>query len=194
MITFEMIIMLLLTAVAMAMDAFAVAICKGLSIGCVKPKHCLITGAWFGGFQALMPLIGYLIGSLFAKYIEAFDHWVAFALLVLIGANMIRESFSKEEEHADASLGFLVMLTMAIATSIDALAVGINFAMGTDVNIWLAIAFIGIITFALSALGVKIGAAFGTKYKSRAELAGGIVLILIATYNILEEYGIIALG
>ncbi len=188
----EMVIMLLLTAVAMAMDAFAVAICKGLSIGDVKPKHCLITGAWFGGFQALMPLIGYLIGSLFAKYIEAFDHWVAFLLLVLIGANMIRESFSKEEERADASLGFAVMLTMAIATSIDALAVGVNFAMDTDVNIWLAITFIGTITFALSALGVKIGAAFGTKYKSRAELAGGIVLVLIAVYNILEEYGIIA--
>ncbi len=191
---FEMIITLFLTAVAMAMDAFAVAICKGLSIGNVKLKHAAITGAWFGGFQAAMPLIGYLVGSLFAKYIEKFDHWVAFILLLLIGANMIKESFSKEESSADASLGFTVMLTMAIATSIDALAIGISYAMSSDVNIWLAITFIGVITFALSALGVKIGSIFGTRYKCRAELAGGIVLILIGTYNLLEDLGVFAFG
>ncbi len=192
----EMMIKLLLTAVAMAMDAFAVSVCKGLSIGNVKPKHGMITGAWFGGFQAGMPLLGYLIGSLFAAYITKFDHWIAFILITLIGLNMIKESFSKESDArpADASLGFTVMLTMAVATSIDALAVGVSYAMDPAVNIWLAITFIGVITFALSAVGVKIGSVFGTKYKSRAELVGGIVLVLIATYNLLEDLGVLAFG
>ena len=182
---------LILTALALSMDAFAVAICKGLSTCKVKPKHMLITGLWFGGFQALMPLIGYWIGSLFESYITAVDHWIAFVLLGLIGANMIKESFSKECSCADASLSFKTMLTMAVATSIDALAVGITFALLPDVNIWAAIGSIGIITFTLSAIGVKIGAIFGSKNKSTAELIGGIVLVLIGTKILLEHLGII---
>lgn len=182
---------LLLTAVALSMDAFAVAVCKGLSTCRVKANHMLITGLWFGGFQALMPLIGYWIGSLFESYITAIDHWIAFSLLGLIGANMIKESFSNECDCTDASFSFKTMLTMAIATSIDALAVGITFALLPDVNIFAAISSIGVITFILSALGVKIGAIFGSKNKSIAELIGGIVLILIGTKILLEHLGVL---
>lgn len=178
---------LIFTAIALAMDAFAVAICKGLSTENVKINHTVITGIWFGGFQAMMPLIGYILGSAFEKYITNFDHWIAFVLLGLLGANMIKEAFSKEEENADASLCFPVMFTMAIATSIDALAVGITFALLPDVNIWSAIGLIGIITFFSSALGVKIGSAFGGKYKKTAELFGGIVLIAIGAKILLEH-------
>jgi len=184
---------LIATAIALSMDAFAVAICKGLSTQKVKLKHMLITGAWFGGFQALMPLIGYILGSAFEKHITRFDHWIAFALLGLLGVNMIREAFSKEEEKADASLSVWVMLTMAIATSIDALAVGITFALLPDVNIWVAIGSIGIITFTLSAIGVKVGSVFGSKYKKVAELGGGIVLIIIGAKILLEHLGILVL-
>lgn len=186
---------LFITAVALSMDAFAVAICKGLSTGRVRIKHIVVVGAWFGGFQALMPLIGYLLGSTFAKYIEPIDHWVAFALLALLGANMIKEALTEgceECEKTDASLGFRVMLTMAIATSIDALAVGISFAMLSDVNIWLAIGFIGVITFTLSGLGTKIGSVFGAKNKKYAELSGGIVLFLMGVKILLEHLGVIA--
>lgn len=183
---------LLITALALSMDAFAVAICKGLSVGQVKAKHMLITGLWFGGFQALMPLIGYLAGSLFDTYITAFDHWIAFVLLALIGANMIKEALSGEEECADASLGFRIMLTMAIATSIDALAVGITFALLPDVNIFYAVLFIGVITFTLSALGVKIGSVFGSKQRKYAELIGGSVLIIIGLKILLEHLGVIS--
>ena len=185
---------LFITAVALSMDAFAVAICKGLSTGNVKIKHMVVVGAWFGGFQALMPLIGYLLGSTFAKYIEPVDHWVAFALLSLLGINMIKEALSgcDECESTDASLAFRVMLTMAIATSIDALAVGISFAMLPDVNILIAIGFIGTITFLLSGIGTKIGSVFGAKNKKYAELAGGIILILMGTKILLEHLGIIA--
>lgn len=185
--TFE----LIATAIALSMDAFAVAICKGLSTEKVKIKHMLITGAWFGGFQALMPLIGYILGSTFEKYITNIDHWIAFVLLGLLGANMIKEAFSKEEENADASLCFSVMLTMAIATSIDALAVGITFALLPDVNIWVAIGSIGLITFTLSAIGVKVGSVFGAKHKRFAELAGGVVLIIIGTKILLEHLGVL---
>ncbi len=178
---------LLITAIGLSMDAFAVSICKGLSVGEVKKKHLLITGSWFGGFQALMPLIGYLVGLSFAKYIESFDHWVAFGLLVLIGANMVRESFSKEENETNASFGFGVMLVMALATSIDALAVGVTFALLPDVNIWLAVTFIGATTFILSAVGVKFGSFFGEKNKSRAELVGGAVLILMGIKILIEH-------
>lgn len=178
---------LIATAVALSMDAFAVAICKGLSTGKVKLKHMLITGIWFGGFQALMPLIGYLLGSTFEKYITPIDHWIAFVLLGLLGANMIKEAFSKEAEEADSSLCFSVMLTMAIATSIDALAVGITFALLPEVNIWVAIGSIGLITFTLSAIGVKVGSVFGAKHKRLAELAGGVVLIIIGTKILLEH-------
>ena len=189
--TFE----LILTAIALSMDAFAVAVCKGLCTENVEIKHMAITGAWFGGFQGLMPLIGFLLGSAFAKYIEPVDHWIAFVLLGLLGANMIKEAFSKEEEACDvnsASFGFKVMFVMAVATSIDALAVGITFALLPDVNIWVAIGSIGVITFLLSAVGVKIGSVFGAKNKKYAELSGGVVLILIGLKILLEHLGIIS--
>lgn len=185
---------LILTAIGLAMDAFAVAICKGLSTCRVKPKHMIVTGLWFGGFQALMPLIGYLLGKTFAEYIESFDHWIAFLLLLLLGLNMLKEALSKEDECSctDASLAFSVMLTMAVATSIDALAVGITYALLPDINIFVAIGSIGVITFALSALGVKIGSVFGAKNKKYAELAGAAVLILIGTKILLEHLGVIS--
>ena len=162
---------LFVLAVGLSMDAFAVAVCKGLAIGKIQWKHVVIVGLWFGGFQALMPLIGYLLGSSFAEYIAAVDHWIAMILLVLIGANMVRESLDKDPAHVNPSLGFKTMLVMAIATSIDALAVGVTFAF-LEVRILPAISFIGVVTFLLSALGVKIGSIFGTRYKSKAVLAG----------------------
>ena len=182
---------LLLTAVALAMDAFAVSICKGLALRKIRLKDCLICGLWFGGFQALMPLIGYLVGSLFANLVTSFDHWIAFILLCIIGANMIHESIKGDEECCDASLGFKTMLLMAIATSIDALAVGVNFAFIPDTNIAAAVIFIGVITCGLSMMGVKLGSIFGTKYKSKAELAGGVILILIGTKILLEHMGVL---
>ena len=176
------------TALALAMDAFSVAICKGLATKDLRPKHMLITGAWFGGFQAIMPLIGYLIASLFSEEVEFIDHWIIFALLALIGANMIKESFEGDECPANAgSFAPLTMLLMALATSIDALGVGITFAFEEEVNIFVAIAFIGIITFILSAVGVKVGAHFGSKYKSKAELIGGIVLVLLGVKTLVEH-------
>ncbi|MBO5278612.1 MAG: manganese efflux pump [Lachnospiraceae bacterium] len=180
---------LFILAIGLAMDAFAVSICKGLSLGKIKWKHMCIAGVWFGGFQALMPVIGYCLGSVFADVITKYDHWAAFILLAIIGANMIKESFGKEEE-IDASMTVKSMLLLAIATSIDALAVGITFAF-MKVNILVAVSFIGVITFICSAVGVKIGSVFGTKYKSKAELFGGVVLILIGLKILLEGVGII---
>lgn len=183
---------LFITAVGLSMDAFAVAISKGLSVKQVKMKHMTIVGLYFGIFQALMPLIGYFIGSKFASYITNFDHWIAFILLALIGINMIRESLSKnDDETPNDSFTFKAMIPMAIATSIDALAVGVSFALLPDVNIWYAVVFIGIITFALSFAGVKIGNIFGLKYKSKAELAGGIILILMGGKILIEHLGLI---
>ncbi len=183
---------LLLIAVGLSMDAFAVAVCKGLSTTALKPKHYAITGAWFGGFQALMPTIGFFIGSVFSKYIESIDHWVILALLCLIGFNMIKEGLSKCETgcDCDASFNFKNMLIMAIATSIDALAVGITFAL-SGANIWFGALLIGAITFSLSAVGLKVGNIFGVKYKSKAEIAGGIILILIGVKILLEHLEII---
>ena len=182
---------LFLIAVGLSMDAFAVSVCKGLSTRELKAKHYLSVGAWFGGFQAGMPLIGYLLGVNFADYISAFDHWIAFGLLVLIGANMIKESLEKEpEKDAGASLAFKTMLVMALATSIDALAVGITFAF-LEVRIVPAVLFIGVTTFVLSGIGVKLGSVFGTKYKSRAEFAGGVILILLGIKILLEHLGVI---
>ena len=181
---------LLVIAIGLSMDACAVSICKGLSVGKVKLKHALICGAWFGAFQALMPLIGYFLGSSFKSYIERFDHWIAFALLTIIGVNMIREALSKEDEECCNSFGFKTMFVMAIATSIDALAVGVTFAF-LGVNILAAVLFIGVITFTLSALGVKIGNIFGAKYKSVSEFVGGAVLILMGLKILLEHLGII---
>lgn len=182
---------LLLIAVGLSMDAFAVSICKGLATKKVSVKHMLIVGLWFGGFQALMPLIGYFLGSTFEEYITRFDHWVAFVLLALIGGNMIREALSGEEEKANDSLGVREMLTLAVATSIDALAVGVTFALLPGVNIAAAVSFIGVITFVISAAGIKVGNAFGTKCKSKAELAGGVILILIGLKILLEHLGVI---
>ncbi len=185
---------LIATAVALSMDAFAVSVCKGISTGKVKIKHMLICGIWFGGFQGLMPLIGYLLGSSFEKYITPVDHWIAFALLGLLGANMIKEALSKKcDESADASLAIPIMLTMALATSIDALAVGITFAILPDVNIWLAVGLIGVITLVLSAIGVKVGSVFGAKFKKPAELGGGIVLVLIGLKILLEHLGVLVI-
>lgn len=182
---------LLLIAVGLSMDAFAVSICKGLATKKVGVKHMLIVGLWFGGFQALMPLIGYFLGSTFEEYITRFDHWVAFVLLALIGGNMIREALSGEEEKANDSLGVREMLTLAVATSIDALAVGVTFALLPGVNIAAAVSFIGVITFVISAAGIKVGNAFGTKCKSKAGLAGGVILILIGLKILFEHLGVI---
>lgn len=180
---------LFILAVGLSMDAFAVSVCKGLSLGKIKPKHMCIAGAWFGGFQALMPLIGYFLGSFFAEMIEKYDHWVAFVLLAIIGGNMIKESFDKDEK-VDSSMDVKSMLLLAIATSIDALAVGVTFAF-LQVQIVPAVSFIGVITFIFSAVGVKIGSLFGTKYKSKAELFGGIVLVLIGIKILLEDIGVL---
>ncbi|MDD7185434.1 MAG: manganese efflux pump MntP family protein [Ruminococcus sp.] len=180
---------LFLLAVGLSMDAFAVSICKGLSMSRISLKKMIITGLWFGGFQALMPLTGYFLGSAFEKYIADFDHWTAFIFLSFIGINMIRESFSKDNQ-VDSSLGFKIMLAMAVATSIDALAVGITFGLLPDVNIIFAVSFIGIVTFIFSAVGVKIGNSFGMKYRSKAEISGGIILILIGTKILIEHLGI----
>lgn len=180
---------LFILSVGLSMDAFAVSVCKGLSLGKIKPKHMCIAGAWFGGFQALMPLIGYFLGSFFAEMIEKYDHWVAFVLLAIIGGNMIKESFGKDEK-VDSSMDVKSMLLLAIATSIDALAVGVTFAF-LQVQIVPAVSFIGVITFIFSAVGVKIGSLFGTKYKSKAELFGGIVLVLIGIKILLEGIGVL---
>ena len=177
---------LFITAVALSMDAFAVSVSKGLSVRRVRLKHGLITGAYFGGFQALMPLLGFFLASSFAEYIRRFDHWIAFGLLALIGANMLREALSGEDEEMNDSFSFKTMLPLAVATSIDALATGVSFAV-TDTNIWLAIALVGATTFALSAAGVKIGNVFGAKYRSGAELAGGLILILMGAKILIEQ-------
>lgn len=182
---------LLLLAVALSMDAFAVAVCKGLAMDKITLRRAAVVGVWFGGFQAGMPLLGWLLGSRFEAYITSIDHWIAFVLLALIGGNMIREALSKGEEEADASLSFLSMLLLAVATSIDALAVGVTFAF-LEVNVWQAVALIGCITFLLSALGVKVGNLFGTRYKSKAEFVGGVVLILLGLKILLEGLGVIA--
>ncbi len=187
---------LFVIAVGLSMDAFAVAICKGLSVPKVKPAHALITGAWFGGFQGLMPLIGYLLGTSFADMIRSVDHWVAFVLLALIGGNMIRESLSKEEEEEEEfdcckkndGFGVKSMFPMAVATSIDALAIGVSFAF-LSVKIGPAITFIGVITFVLSAIGVVVGNVFGVRFKSKAEMAGGIVLVGMGIKILLEHLG-----
>ena len=177
-------------AIALSMDAFAVAVCKGLAMKKATFGKAAIVGAWFGGFQALMPLVGYfaieLIGEFFP--VEQYDHWIALVLLVLIGANMIREALSEEEEEQTDSLRFGNMLMLAFATSIDAMASG---AALPDINVFVAVSIIGILTFAFSAAGVKIGNVFGSKYEKRAEIVGGCILILLGIYNVLEGVGII---
>ena len=183
-------------AAGLSMDAFAVSVCKGLAMKKATLKAEATCGLWFGGFQALMPTIGFFLGALFADAIEAFDHWVAFALLAIIGINMLKEALEKKDESGDdpekdADLSVKTMFLMAVATSIDALAVGISLAMVGSVNIWLAAAFIGICTCLLSALGVKIGNVFGSRYEKKAELAGGVILILLGVKILLEHLGVL---
>ena len=180
---------IVLLAIGLSMDAFAVSVCKGLSAGKISKGNMLIAGLWFGGFQALMPLIGFFLAGIFADSIEKYDHWIAFVLLAVIGGQMIKEAFS-EEENLDASFAAANMLMLAIATSIDALAVGVALAF-LKVNIIQTVSVIGIITFAFSVGGVKIGSVFGMKYKSRAEFVGGVVLVLIGLKILLEGLGII---
>ena len=181
------IVELVLIAIGLSMDAFAVSICKGLATKKVNIKQMATAGIWFGGFQALMPLIGFLLGTTFASAINKFDHWIAFILLVLIGGNMLKEALGKEEADCDCGGSFAIktMFVMAIATSIDALAVGVTFAF-LDVKVWIAVIFIGVITFIMSAIGIKIGNIFGDKYKSKAELLGGIILILLGVKILVE--------
>jgi len=183
---------LFLLAVGLSMDAFAVSVCKGLSVKKAGLKESTVCGVWFGGFQGLMPLLGFLLGSLFAKAIEAFDHWVAFGLLAIIGINMLKEAFSSDcdcENHADFSVK--AMFILAIATSIDALAVGISLAVAGSVNIWTAVALIGATTFTLSALGVKIGNLFGSRFEKKAQVAGGVILIVLGVKILLEHLGVL---
>ena len=177
---------LFIIAVSLSMDAFAVSVCKGLSVGRPRWWHCLICGVWFGGFQALMPLLGWLLGVRFQEVIVSVDHWVAFVLLGLIGFNMVREALSGEEEELDCSFGLRAMFLLAVATSIDALAVGVTFAF-LSVKILPAICLIGVTTLILSCLGVKIGSVFGNRFQSRAELAGGVILILMGIKILLEH-------
>lgn len=184
------IIELFLVAVGLSMDAFAVSICKGLALKNVRLSHSVKAGLWFGGFQALMPIIGFFCGYWFKDYISAFDHWIAFMLLLLLGAKMIKEALSDEEESTEAAMDVKNMLLLAIATSIDALAVGITFAF-LNVNIWYAVTFIGVITFLFSAVGIKIGSLFGTKFKTKAEVTGGVILILMGAKILLEHLGLL---
>ena len=189
----------IILAVGLAMDAFAVSVCKGLAMKKATFKNALICGIWFGGFQGLMPFIGYLLGASFAQYINVISAWIAFALLCLIGGNMIREALSKDEETASADLDIKTMLVMAIATSIDALAVGIAFAcekinilaVNDIVNTLIGVGIIGIITCIISCFGVKIGNLFGSKFKSKAEFCGGLILIFIGVKILLEYFGIL---
>lgn len=177
---------LFIIAVSLSMDAFAVSVCKGLSTGRPRLGHCLSCGGWFGGFQALMPLIGWLLGVRFQGIIVSVDHWVAFGLLSLIGLNMVRESRGGEAEELDCSFSSRAMLPLALATSIDALAVGVTFAF-LQVDIVPAVLFIGVTTFVLSAVGVKVGSIFGDRFKSKAELAGGLILIAMGIKILLEH-------
>ena len=186
---------LFITAVGLSMDAFAVAVCKGLAVKKAGIKQMVLAGLWFGGFQAMMPAIGYLFGSTLREYVEKYDHWIAFIMLGIIGANMIKEALSKEEneESSSASMRAKDMFTLAVATSIDALIVGIGFAFlpKEEMNIVAAVGFIGITTFVLSAAGIKIGNIFGLKFKKKAELAGGIILILMGLKILLEHLEVI---
>ena len=187
-------------AVGLSMDAFAVSVCKGLALPRVSWKECCIAGAWFGGFQALMPLLGYLLGTQFERFVTSVDHWIAFVLLGIIGGNMIREALSKDEDQLDASLACKTMLllavatsidALAVATSIDALAVGITFAFLPGTRIVPAVALIGTITFAFSAAGIRLGSVVGLRFKRKAEFAGGGILILLGTKILLEHLGIL---
>lgn len=186
---------LFLIGVGLSMDAFAVSVCQGLSMTKIRWGHALTVGLYFGGFQALMPFIGWMLGSQFAARIQSFDHWVAFILLMLIGGNMLREALSDEEDEAvDAAIGAGLdhkkLFLMAIATSIDALAIGITFAF-LDTAILPACGIIGTTTFCISVAGVAVGCWFGARYKKRAELTGGVILMLLGVKILLEHLGLI---
>ena len=183
----------LILAVGLSMDAFAVSVCKGLCAQKATLGNSLTCGAWFGGFQALMPTAGFFLGSLFAAYIESFDHWVACLLLVIIGGNMLKEAFEKEEDccSMENGFGFKTMFVMAVATSIDAMAAGISLAMD-GANIWLNALCIGAVTFALSAVGVKTGSFLGAKFQKKAQFLGGVILILLGLKILLEHLGVLA--
>ena len=186
---------LLIIAIVLSLDAFAVSVCKGLATQNIKPRHLISAGLWFGGFQALMPTIGYFLGAAFESYITSIDHWVAFILLSLIGLNMIKESFGDAEENsANDSFSAKTMLVMAVATSIDALAVGITFAFTVETvrHLIFAVSSIGVITFIFSAIGVKLGSIFGTKYNKKATFTGGVILIILGLKLLLEGLGVIA--
>lgn len=188
---------LLLLALGLSMDAFAVSICKGLAMKKATLRAGFTCGIWFGGFQAMMPLIGYWLGSLFAEAIEAVDHWVAFGLLAIIGINMLKEALEKDEDgqacSVDGSVDLSVktMFILAVATSIDALAVGISLAMTGNVNIGAAVLLIGVFTFGMSAVGVKIGNIFGSRFEKKAQMAGGVILILLGVKILLEHMGVL---
>lgn len=177
---------LFIIAVGLSMDAFAVAIAKGLSVQTVRPRHSVCVGSWFGGFQALMPLLGFYLGVTFSRFVESVDHWIAFILLGIIGVNMLREAASCEKVVPDPDFSARTMFLMAVATSIDALAVGVSFAV-LSVEIWSAIAIIGVTTFVLSVVGLKIGNIFGCRYKSKAEFLGGSVLLLLGIKILVEH-------
>ena len=180
------IIELLLISVGLAMDAFAVSVGKGMTLKRVRLSHALNAGVWFGGFQALMPVIGYFVGRSFAEYVVSVDHWIAFGLLTLIGINMIRETIWGDDEDQDGDFCFRTMLLMAIATSIDALAVGISMAF-LNVDIWISVGVIGIVTLLISGAGVYLGAAFGSRLGSKAGIIGGIILIAIGIKIVVEH-------
>ena len=184
---------LLILAVGLSMDALAVSICKGLAMKKATIRAGLTCGIWFGGFQALMPLIGYFLGALFADAIETFDHWVAFGLLAIIGVNMLKEAFEKGEscDVNSADMSVRTMFVMAVATSIDALAVGVSLAMAGTRNIFLAVTLIGLMTCFLSALGVKIGNVFGSRYEKKAQVAGGLILIALGVKILMEHLGVL---
>lgn len=191
---------LLLLAVGLSMDAFAVSVCKGLAMPRAGLREAAICGVWFGGFQALMPMLGYLLGARFEQYVDRYASWIAFVLLALIGANMIKEALTEDEEEASAGLDAKTMLLMAIATSIDALAVGITFACvpvtllaaSALLNTVLAVCIIGVTTCVISCIGVRLGNTFGARYKAKAEIAGGVILILIGLKILLSHLGVIA--
>ena len=188
---------LLLLALGVSMDACAVSICKGLAMKKATLKAGLTCGLWFGGFQALMPLIGFFLGTLFADAIQAVDHWVAFILLGIIGINMLKEAFEKQEDcgccqDQNADLSVKTMFLMAVATSIDALAVGISLAMAGNVNIFAAVVLIGLFTCGMSTMGVKVGNVFGSRFEKKAQLAGGLILILLGLKILLEHLGVLA--
>ena len=181
---------LLLLGIGLSMDAFAVSVCKGLAVQRPDKKTALVCGIWFGFLQALMPVIGFFLGRVFAGAIEAVDHWIAFGLLSIVGANMIKEALEESETPPDPDLSVKAMLPLAVATSIDALAVGVTFAF-LQVPILPAVSFIGATTFVLSAVGVRVGAAFGARFRNKAELAGGVILILMGVKILLEHLGVL---